>query len=100
MKRENENENENEEYYVLLLVLFVENVENVKSALELFGAAAGLERGDPRFVCILACDSSETGFLDGRLPTFTVVVVHQFSVLWSRKICENVVVVIGGLSLR
>ena len=35
MKRENENENENEEYYVLLLVLFVENVENVKSALEL-----------------------------------------------------------------
>ena len=62
MKRENENENENEEYYVLLLVLFVENVENVKSALELFGAAAGLERGDPRFVCILACDSSETGF--------------------------------------
>ena len=70
MKRENENENENEEYYVLLLVLFVENVENVKSALELFGAAAGLERGDPRFVCILACDSSETGFLDGMLLTF------------------------------
>ena len=32
MKRENENENENEEYYVLLLVLFVENVENVISA--------------------------------------------------------------------
>ena len=67
MKRENENENENEEYYVSLLVLFVENVENVESALELFGAAAGLERGDPRFVCILACDSSETGFLDGML---------------------------------
>ena len=70
MKRENENENENEEYYVLLLVLFVENVENVKSALELFGVAPGLERSDSRFVCILAYDSSETGFLDGRLPTF------------------------------
>ena len=68
MKRENENESE--EYYVLLLVLFVENVENVKSALELFGAAAGLERSDSRYVCILACDSSETGFLDGRLLTF------------------------------
>ena len=67
MKRENENENENEEYYVLLPVLFD---ENFKSALELFCAAAGLERNDSRFACILACDSSETGFLDGRLPTF------------------------------
>ena len=46
MKRENENENENEEYYVLLLVLFV---ENIKLALELFGAAAGLERSDSRY---------------------------------------------------
>ena len=35
MKKEKENENENEEYYVLLFVSFV---ENVKLALELFGA--------------------------------------------------------------
>ena len=33
--------------------------------LELFFAIAGLERSDSRFVCLLACDSFETGFLDG-----------------------------------
>ena len=61
-----EDENENEEYYLLLPVLFD---ENFKSALELFFAAAGFERNDSRFVCILACDSFETGFLDGTLLT-------------------------------
>ena len=30
----------------------------------------GVERSGSRLACILACDSSETGFLDGMLPTF------------------------------
>ena len=55
------------EDYVLPLVVFV---ENFKLALELFFAAAGLERHDSRFDCILACDSFETGFLDGMLLAF------------------------------
>ena len=65
----NENENENEEYYVLLPVSY-SSMKFFKLALELFCAAAGLERNVSRFVCILACDSSETGFLDGMLLTF------------------------------
>ena len=60
-------ENENEEYYFVLPVVFDENFE---LALTLFFAAAGLERTDSRFVCILACDSFETGFLDGMLLAF------------------------------
>ena len=66
-KRKNENENENEEYYGFLSVPFD---ENFNLALEFFFAAAGRERDDSRFVCILACGSSETGFLDGMLLTF------------------------------
>ena len=69
-KREHEkkeNENENEEYYILLPVLFD---ENFALALKLFCAAAGVERSGSRLACILACDSSETGFLDGMLLTF------------------------------
>ena len=71
MRKENmkkkENENENEEYYILLPVLFD---ENFALALELVCAAAGVERSGSRLACILACDSSETGFLDGMLLTF------------------------------
>ena len=55
------------EDYVTLPVVFD---ENCKLALELFFAAAGLERNDSRFVCKLALDSSEPGFLDGMLLTF------------------------------
>ena len=105
MKREyekrKENENENEEYYILLLVLFD---ENFALALELFCAAAGVERSGSRLACRLACDSSVVviHFTGGghslhcplvvvidSMSISIVVVVHQFSVLRSRKICEN-----------
>ena len=66
-KRNNETENENEEYYFVLPVLFDENFE---LALALFFAVAGREIRDSRFVCRLACDSFETGFLDGMSLTF------------------------------
>ena len=64
MKKEKKMKNED---YVTLAVVFD---ENFKLALELFFAAAGLERNDSRFVCKLAWDSSEPGFLDGMLLTF------------------------------
>ena len=67
-----ENENENEEYYILLPVLFD---ENFALALKLVCAAAGVERSGSRLACILACDSSETGFL------LVVHGGHSFSVL-------------------
>ena len=68
MKRENENKRE--EHYFELLVFSAENIENVEISLELVGAIAGLERTGTRFACIPACDSSETGFLDGTLLAF------------------------------
>ena len=67
MKKKTRKENENEVYYVPLLVFFD---EKLKLTLAFFFAPAGFEKIDPRSVCILACDSSETGFLDGMLLTF------------------------------
>ena len=66
-ERKTLDENLNEEYYVPLTVLFD---ENVLLALTLFFAAAGFEKSGSRFVCRFACDSFETGFLDGISLTF------------------------------
>ena len=72
MKREDDEKikmklkTKNEEYYFVLPVLFDENFE---LALALFFAVAGREIRGSRFVCRLACDFFETGFLDGMLLT-------------------------------
>ena len=68
MKRENENKNE--EHYFKLLVFPAENVENIEIPLELLDALAGLEITGSRLACRLACDSFETGFVDGTLLSF------------------------------
>ena len=80
MKRE-KMKTKNEEYYFVLPVLFDENFE---LALALFFAVAGREIRDSRFVCRLACDSFETGFLDGVVVVVVVVVVviHSMSLIW------------------
>ena len=51
----------------LVLVFFC---ENIKLSLKLLRAVAGLEISGSRFACIPACDSFETGFLDGTLLSF------------------------------
>ena len=63
-----EKENENEKCYFFLLAFFEEKVDI--SLEKLVGAIAGFETPASRFVRELACDSFETGFLDGMLRLF------------------------------
>ena len=52
-------------------------------SLELFGAIAGFEMLDSRFLRILACDSDESGFLDGMLRCFLELAEPcSFGTLW------------------